>query len=155
MRKRISTFVMTITFLAGAIFMGCESSDQKIESAQDQVQDAKQNLQTVQNDANLEAQRVANAEEWAAFKNESELIIKNNEVRIAELKRKIKGSRKTLDALYTRKVDTLEQRNRDMEAKIGNYEKNKNDWESFKREFNHDMDKFGEALKDLTVDNKR
>ena len=28
-------------------------------------------------------------------------------------------------------------------------------WESFKREFNHDMDEIGQALKDLTVDNKK
>jgi hypothetical protein len=35
------------------------------------------------------------------------------------------------------------------------YEKKQSDWESFKREFNHDMDELGQALKDLTVDNKK
>lgn len=29
------------------------------------------------------------------------------------------------------------------------------DWESFKREFNHDVDELGQALKDLTVDNEQ
>jgi len=31
---------------------------------------------------------------------------------------------------------------------------NAEEWETFKREFNHDMDELGKALKDLTVDNK-
>jgi DNA-directed RNA polymerase subunit N (RpoN/RPB10) len=34
------------------------------------------------------------------------------------------------------------------------YEKSQSDWEAFKREFNHDMEELGKALKDLTVDNK-
>jgi len=29
------------------------------------------------------------------------------------------------------------------------------DWQSFKREFNHDMDELGHSLKDFTVDNKK
>lgn len=35
------------------------------------------------------------------------------------------------------------------------YEKSQSDWETFKREYNHDMDELGNALKDLTVDNKK
>jgi len=42
-----------------------------------------------------------------------------------------------------------------MRARLVAYEKSQSNWESFKREFNHDMDEIGQALKDLTVDNKK
>jgi len=66
----------------------------------------------------------------------------------------MKRSGKTLDALRAKKIDALEQKNRDMRNRIAAYEKSQSDWESFKREFNHDMDELGQAFKDLTVDNK-
>ena len=31
----------------------------------------------------------------------------------------------------------------------------KENWESFKTEFNHDMDELGNAFRDLTIDNKK
>ena len=83
------------------------------------------------------------------------LKIKENEVRIAELKVKMKKPGKILDPLYEKKIEMLEQKNIDLKAKMEAYEKNQSDWESFKREFNHDMDELGSALKDLTVDNKK
>ena len=59
------------------------------------------------------------------------------------------------DALYEKKIANLELQNKDMKARLEAYEKIQSDWESFKYEFNHDMDAIGEALKDLTVDNKK
>lgn len=59
-----------------------------------------------------------------------------------------------LDPLYEKRIETLEQQNKDFRKKIEDYEKSQTDWEIFKREFNHDMDELGKALKDLTVDNK-
>ncbi|MBK6283604.1 MAG: hypothetical protein IPF54_14015 [Draconibacterium sp.] len=48
----------------------------------------------------------------------------------------------------------LEQKNNILRAKIESYESNQTDWESFKREFNHDMEELGMAFKDLTSDNE-
>ena len=40
--------------------------------------------------------------------------------------------------------------------KLDNYKVDASEnWESFKREFNHDMSELGDALKDITVDNKK
>ncbi|MBK7408934.1 MAG: hypothetical protein IPJ40_13250 [Saprospirales bacterium] len=66
----------------------------------------------------------------------------------------MKNSGTILDGLYAQRIETLEQKNRDLRTKMANYEQNQSDWESFKREFNHDMDELGQALKDFTVDNK-
>ena len=95
------------------------------------------------------------AEEWKEFKNDSEIKIRNNEIRIAELKAKMNKPGTTLDPLYEKRIDTLEKKNRDLKARIADYEKSQSDWQTFKREFNHDMDELGQALKDFTVDNKK
>jgi hypothetical protein len=60
-----------------------------------------------------------------------------------------------LDPLYSKRITTLEQQNKDLRVKLYAYEKSQSNWESFKREFNSDMDAIGEAFKNLTVDNKR
>ena len=61
----------------------------------------------------------------------------------------------TLDALYAKRIETLEQKNRDLRTRMDAYEKSESDWEVFKREFNHYMDELGQALTDFTVDNKK
>ncbi len=61
---------------------------------------------------------------------------------------------KTFDDLYKQRIERLEQKIADLKTRMNEYEKNQTGWESFKREFNHDMDELGSALKDLTVDNK-
>jgi hypothetical protein len=43
----------------------------------------------------------------------------------------------------------------DLQTRMDNYEHSKTDWESFKTEFNHDMEGLGQALKDVTVNNKK
>jgi len=148
MKKTIISLVVVATLISGAIFTGCGPSTPREDAAKTEVLEANEELK--------DARKAATAEEWKAFKDESELKIRDNEVRIAELKSKIKKSGKELDALYNKKIDALEQQNKDMKARIDVYEKNnKSDWESFKREFNHDLDKLGKALKDLTVNNTK
>jgi hypothetical protein len=148
MKKNIISHILVASLISVVIFTGCGPSTPREEDAKAEVKEAKNELN--------EAKRAATAEEWQAFKDESEVKIKNNEIRMAELKVKIKKSGKELDALYQNKVDALEQQNKAMKARIDTYEINRtNDWESFKREFNHDMDELGKAMKDLTVDNKK
>jgi DNA repair ATPase RecN len=155
MKKIIFILTVTITIMAGTIFTSCQSSIQKQEAAQAKVRDAKQDLNAAQKDAKAAAQVVATAEEWKAFRSESELKIRDNEIRITELNVKMKKPGEIFDALYAKKIANLEQQNKDMRARLEAYEKSQSNWESFKREFNHDMDAIGQALKDLTVDNKK
>jgi hypothetical protein len=61
-----------------------------------------------------------------------------------------------MDATYIASIDALEQKNAALKSKLNTYENNaQSDWESFKREFNHDMDQLGNSLRDLTVNNKK
>jgi chromosome segregation ATPase len=157
MKKSIFNRAVTASFMAGTIFVliGCQSSDQKVQDAQDKVKDANQNMKQVQSDANVEEQKKANAEAWKMVKNEWEAKIKNNDIVIADLKSHLKKPGKAIDAAYEKSINDLQQRNKDMKARIDAYDKSQSDWESFKREFTHDMEGLGQALNDLTVNNKK
>ena len=147
MKITIVTLALSTMLVAGTLLTSCKSPAQKEEAAQAKVDEAQQDLNAAQ-------VKVASQEEWATFKIESELKINDNEIRIAELKVKMKKPGKVFDALYQKRIDDLEKRNLDMRVRMETYEKSQSDWESFKTEFNHDMDELGKSLKDLTVDNK-
>ncbi len=139
----------------GLLSIGCQTSSQKVDDAKENVAEAKEELKEVVKDANAEMAKTANEEEWRLFKNETELKIKDTENQIADLKVKMKSSGKTMDAVYTKQIENLEQKIASLKERVNGYEKTQSDWASFKREFNHDMDELGQALKDLTVNNKK
>lgn len=142
-------------FISGATLTNCESSAKKSEDAQAKVLDAKQDLKDAQSDASVAAQKAADAEEWRTFKMDTQAKIDANEKYVAEMKAKMKVSGKKMDAVYEKSIDALELRNKNLKVRMEAYEKGQSDWQSFKREFNHDMDELGQAFKDLTVDNKK
>jgi hypothetical protein len=148
-------FTLALILVASTMFTSCMSSAQKKEAADENVQEAKQDLKDAQSEANVEAQKAANAEEWRIFKEESEARVRANELAITELKQKLKSSGKKLDEMHARNIDDLEQRNREMKIRIVSYEKSQNGWETFKREFTHDINEIGDALKDVTVKNTK
>ena len=102
-----------------------------------------------------EEQKAADEKEWMDFKTASEVKIKENETRITELKAEMTKSGKKLDAAYEKKIVAEEEKNKALETRMTAYHTGQRDWAEFKREFNHDMDELGQALKDLTVNNKK
>ncbi len=156
MIKEILKSTAVAVIFAGVFFSSCQSSAEKSDTADAKVQDAKEDLKEAQKDANIAAQKAVEAEEWKVFKADTELKIKNNETIIADLKAKMKVTGKKLDAVYAKSIDDLEQKNKDLKNRMDVYGNNtQSDWNAFKREFNHDMDELGKALKDLTVNNKK
>jgi len=153
--KRTIIILSATILMAGTIFTGCQSTAQKQDAAQAKVKDARQDLNEAKKEANAIGQEMATAEEWATFRSESEVKIRDNEVRIAELNVKMKKPGEVFDELYAKKIANLELQNKEMRVRLIAYEKSQSNWETFKREFNHDMDELGKALKDLTVDNTK
>lgn len=144
-----------LTILALFIPMiSCQSNADKLDNAQEKVAEEREELAEAKKEANEVAQQVATAEQWQEFKTETERKIKENEIRIADLREKMKKSGKTLDSVYAKNIDDLEQKNKNLRTRMDQYDTQSSDWERFKREFNHDMDELGQAIKDLTVDNK-
>ncbi len=155
MKRTIFILAAALTLMAGTVFTGCQSTAQKQDAAQDKVQEARQDLNEAKIEANAIGQELATAEEWATFKSESEIKIRDNEVRITELNVKMKKPGEIFDEAYSKKIANLELQNKEMRTRLTAYEKSQTNWETFKREFNHDMDELGKALKDITVDNTR
>lgn len=142
-----------VTLSMGVFLTGCQSPTQKIDNAQAKVDNAKENLKDVQNKVEIDS--LAKVEGWRIFKSETVMKIKENDVLIANLKEAMKKSVKKTDGTYVAQIEKLEKKNRELANKIEAYDKSLSDWESTKREFNHDMEELGKALKDLTVNNKK
>jgi len=151
-----SIFIFTIaTCMVGSIITSCKSNSEKEEDAVENVQDAKDNLEEVKVANDNDAITKANDAEWQTFKDEANKTISENEARIIALKKAMNKPGSTFDATYKKSISTLEDRNTALKTKISDYENNQTDWASFKREFNSDMTELGNALKDLTVNNKK
>ncbi len=154
MKKSILLFSLATGLLFGNVLTGCKSPDQKVEDAQIKVDNAQENLEQVEVKAAVSEMKAANAEEWKIFKNESEAKIRTNEIRIKELKSKIKSADFVMEEVYENRVDSLELQNKKLQTRVDNYSKSMTDWETFKREFNNDMEGLGKALKDFTIKKK-
>lgn len=147
MKKTIFTLAIA-TFVVTTSLMSCKPSTKEEIEATENAKEANKEL--------IEAKKAATAEEWEAFKKSGDSIVDKNDARIAELKLKMKKTGNSVDAKYEENLAALEQKNKDLKAKMKDYKNDANaDWQSFKTEFNHDMDELGNALKDLTVDNKK
>ena len=125
-----------------SVYMGCSSdSDKKPADATETLKQADQELATA---------RAEYEKEWQKFKNDAELKISANEKKIAEHKAEMKDANKKLKTKYTDEVSRLYQKNRELKAKIAQYKyEGKNNWEEFKKSFNHDLESVGNALNDL------
>lgn len=155
MKKSLFSLSAAVLFVATTFLTSCQSPEKKVENANEKVAEAKQELTEAQKTAQFEAKKAADAVEWQKVKAEWNLKVKENEKELADLKAKMKKNGKKMDAAYKEKVDMLDKQSTALKNRIADYDKSPSEWESFKREFTHDMEEFGKAFKDLTVDNKK
>ena len=144
MKKSILVFT-SVTLLSGMVFLGCESSSEKVDTAEQAVTDANNELEQ------------ANQEYLADIENyrtETSSKIEANNQSIADFNLRIAKEKKEVKEDYKKKIAELESKNSDMKKKKDEYKADgKEKWEAFKTEFSHDMDELGAAFKDLTVKN--
>ena len=149
-------FLLAITAgLTGSLLIGCKSNTEKNAEAVENVNDANANLKDVQDSAIVDASKKATDAEWQTYKTEMLASISANEVRIEELRKALNKPGNKFDANYSKNIDSLQKRNLDLKNRIENYENNQTDWESFKREFNSDMDGLGKEFDDFIAKNKK
>lgn len=150
-KKTVVLAAMVTVGLLGS----CKSNTEKEADAEKTVIEANDNLEEVNEDIAEDEITKAKDTEWQTFKTEALKTIDNNEKRITELQTVIKKDGKTFDESYKKSIAALVEKNATLKTKIANYENNKTDWDTFKREFEADMDGLGKAFKDLTVTNKK
>ncbi|MBK7310106.1 MAG: hypothetical protein IPI93_04775 [Sphingobacteriaceae bacterium] len=164
MKKTIGFTVIAVG-LTALLISGCgENSKKHTEDAKGNIKEANKDLQEATKAAGEEAKTKV-ISDWQNFKNESDSAIAGVEKQIIELKEKIaKANKKEREKLNTdlgkieqklnEQKEKLKQKNAEFEAnlkKVDNAVEAKN--ESFKREFKHDMDELGTALKGMFKDN--
>jgi chromosome segregation ATPase len=150
----VIAFAMFLNF-SGMILLSCQSTTEKEEKATEDVQEARHELADVKKDIIADSLEAVKTEEWRIFRNEADARIRSNDIQIAALKKKMEKPGNKMDADYPQSILDLEKKNKDLQDRMNAYEKNQSDWESFKREYNHDMEELGEALKDFRVNNKK
>lgn len=146
MKKTILT-IATVVVATVTITTSCNTSQKKVENAQENVADAAIDLDKANEEymAEVASYRIATQEKIDA-----------NNVSINEFKTRIASEKKEVRADYNEKITALELKNTDAKKRMDDYkEDGKDKWESFKREFNHDMDELSQSLKDFTVNNKK
>jgi hypothetical protein len=145
-----SIFILSsISFMTGMMFTSCLSSAEKVENAEKNVLEAKQDVVLAKQELNQ-----ALVDSIQQYKKEIDVKITSNEKKIAEFRSKIAKETKESKAKYEKLIADLEKKNQEMKYKLNNYkEEGQDNWTKFKSEFNHDMNELGLAFKDLTVKN--
>lgn len=152
--KKIFLTQSVFVLVAAAIITSCQSSGNKVETAQDKVRDAKEKVVSAKSDLII-AQQDSNAE-YQKFKKESDEKINAHQKSIAEFKARIATEKKEARAKYEMEIALLEQKNTDLKKKLDGFkEESKDKWDKFKAEFSRDMEELGKAFKDLTVKNNK
>jgi chromosome segregation ATPase len=91
-----------------------------------------------------------------SYRKEMDDKITANRRSIADLKSRIKDKDREAAANYKTQINDLEQKNNDLKKRMDEYTaEGKEKWDTFKNEFNHDMDELDRSLKDLTTKNTK
>ena len=141
--KYFKMSVLACIITAGMI--SCKPSPtqqaEKVEDAQEKVDEET---------AKLNQSIIDSTNEYTKYKMESELKLKANEVKIADLKAKTNAQNKVTRDNYDKKLNELELKNAKLKENMENYKQgNQTDWEKFKTDFNREMDDLGKAISNI------
>jgi PBP1b-binding outer membrane lipoprotein LpoB len=147
MKKSIISLALSAMFL-GAMLSGCNSPQEKVENAKDDLHDAQKYLAQYKQDSIEDA-------EWKEFKVSAQAKIDANRSDIAALREKKSKGGVFMDPIYGKQILTLEEKTLALQIRIDDYEKYHSNWETFKREFDHDAEELGNTLKNISTDNSK
>lgn len=117
---------------------------------------AQENKQAANARIELHEAKIDSAEDFNRFKKQAEAAIKDNKRKIKDLKAKKSEASKEEKENYNKKVKALEEKNENLKTKIhGSSKTTTEKWVAFKREFNHDIEELGKAIRDIAKDNTK
>ena len=164
MKTNIFSFII-IVFMTGTVLTSCgETSKQDAKAVKQDTKELSKDLKQGAKDTSKEIKTTVSSD-WQKFKTESETTIENSEKEIKVLREKIAKASKTEKEKLTKQLDKLEQKNNELKEKLAKRGKEFKDGvisfneasianeQKFEREFTHDMNELGTALKDLFKNN--
>lgn len=142
-----SILAIIFSFLSFSILTSCDNTAQNVTDAKSDVKEAKLNLDK----ANTKYE-----EEIEQFKKEAADKIAANEKSLAEFKARKEADKKAIEADYNKKTDAIEQKNSDLKKKMDDFKfEGAEKWELFKADFNDSVNELGNALSNLTGNDKK
>jgi gas vesicle protein len=148
MKKTMFTLALALP-MAAVMITGCQSKETKVEQALDNLQDAKEEVV----EADQELNQLLNDSIQLFIKESGEIII-GYEASMTEIKTRLANNKEENQITLENNLAMLEQKSGEMKTKLEEYkEDGRENWISFKDEFNYDMEELGNALKDLKEDN--
>jgi hypothetical protein len=129
-------------FIVTAIFISCNSPAQKVQNAQENVNQANKDLDTATKEYLADIDN---------YKKQTADRITANQNSIDEFNERIANDKKEAKEEYEQKINVLEKKNTDMKKEMDDYKADgKEKWEIFKAEFSKSMDDLAKSFKDLT-----
>jgi len=141
MKKSVSILGASV-ILIGLAWASCKSPAEKVEKAQNNVNEAQADLNQANSDylADMEKFREATADS-----------IRANDKSIIAFKARIEKEKKEARADYRKKIAALETENTDMKKRMDDFRTDsKEKWEAFKVSFSFDMHQLGDKFRKLT-----
>ncbi len=143
--------IVIMTALAGSI-IGESYSAQPEKKDSTMIQSEKNEIEAEklrQQEKEIEAR-------FEEFRKKIDQDIQENEKAIAVLKEKAEKIDKKQRKQYDDSIEDLERQNKTLREKANSYKRTAGqNWDEFKKEFDSDLAKFGQALKDFTTKNDK
>lgn len=87
-----------------------------------------------------------------AFTKDNEVKIADNDKALHAFEHRIADLKSDAKAKYEKRLATLSAKNSDLKKRLADFsEKNKQNWTGMKKEFSHDLDQLGRALKGFVI----
>lgn len=121
-----------------ATLMSCQKNKQEA-AAEAEVAAAEASLDSAKSNE-VAVRKAATAAEWQEFKEQANILIQQNKIRIDEMKASAK-------ATGDNSLDAIEEKNKQLQNKLESYKNDASeDWETFKAGFNQDKDELRREL---------
>jgi len=153
--KNIQFILTLVALTTGTILSGCQSEVRRI--GYEMTNAPLPNLEFTKKtstEVSAALKNAVNMQDWLIFKKSADFKIRDNDIRIAELKVKMQRRGKLPDPVYREKLYSLENINIEMKKKMAVYAGDQNEWNTYKIIFSRDLDALGQTLTDLTIGNK-
>ena len=144
--KKLAFIRITTTCLFITAVISCKTPAEKAEKAQENVVNANEKLDSaiVNYERDIDAYRLVTIKR-----------IQDNEKSMNDFKLRIAKEKLKAKKEYEKKLTELEKKNTDLKKKMADYKAEGSEkWNSFKVEFNKEMDELSKSIKDLISKDK-
>jgi uncharacterized membrane-anchored protein YhcB (DUF1043 family) len=142
--RNINLYLACLVAVSIVVAISCTSPVQKAEQ------------DVIKANAALEQAKLDSISDYQEFRKESEERMARNAEMIESYKQGMKSGKRKIKEQDRRMMAELEETNEMMKMKLNSFKsESKEEWDTFKKEYTHDMDNLGTAITNFTVHNTK